>query len=118
MGLRLVLGSGALALVSACTTLPESKEPLYHFMSDQDVEIANATLDRALESTTSGSRVTWSNAASGHSGAIRPIRTEFLPTKKIYCREYEESLTIGRETETYRDRACRNQDGKWIPIER
>jgi surface antigen len=118
VGLRLALGGGALALLGACTTLPESTEPLYHFMSDQDVGIANATLDRALESTPSGSSVTWSNAASGHSGAIRPIRTEYLSTKKVYCREYEESLTIGRETETYRDRACRNDDGQWIPIDR
>jgi surface antigen len=109
----------SLALLGACATpMQTSSERLYEFMSDSDVRTANETLDRALETLPSGASIGWSNPSNGHSGSVRPVQTAFVPARNTYCRDYEETLTIGRRTDRYRDTACRNSQGQWIPIER
>ncbi len=115
---RWVLGLLPLALLGACATpVQTTQPPLYERMTDSDVQIANRTLDRALETLRSGDSLAWSNASSGHSGTVRPVRTAFVRAKSTYCRDYEETLTIADRTERYRDTACRDGRGAWIPVE-
>lgn len=92
-----------------------SPEPLYRSMTDADVSLANAALDRALESHLSGARASWRNRASGHHGTITPVRT-FRLSSGGYCRDYEEELVIGSDSELYTATACRDTSGLWQPI--
>jgi surface antigen len=89
--------------------------PLYERMTEDDVSMADATLQYTLEHALSRSTREWSNPGSGHSGSVTPTRT-YKASNGLYCRSFVETLTVGRRTERYRDDACRDVDGKWKPV--
>ena len=89
--------------------------PLYTKMTPDDVRTANQVVQNALEGTLSGTVLSWKNPISGHSGSVTPIKT-FRSKSGSYCREYDETLTIGNRTERYTDTACRGADGRWNPV--
>lgn len=117
--MRPALLSVSLSLLGACTTTPSAppeQQPLYLAMSDDDVAIADATVQDTLENVLSGATTVWRNASSGNSGAITPKDT-FKAKGGFFCRVYEETLSIGAKIESYTDTACRDTDGLWKPIE-
>ena len=92
-----------------------SPEPLYRSMTDSDVVLANAALDRALERNLSGSRASWRNRGNGNHGSITPLRT-YRANNGGYCRDYREELVVGNDSERYTATACRDARGLWQPI--
>lgn len=66
----------------------------------------------ALERTRSGQATGWSNPDSGNKGTVTPTRTYQTSTGQ-YCREYQQTVTIGGETEKAYGQACRQADGSW-----
>lgn len=86
-------------------------------MTDGDVATANLAVQQALEYHASGQIVRWSNPNSGNTGSVTPRRSFFLEDKGVFCRDYNELLTIEGQSETYVDTACRDGSGKWIPID-
>lgn len=66
----------------------------------------------SLESTKSGQTSTWHNPDSGNSGTITPQPAYTNKTDK-YCREYQQTVTVGGKTETAYGTACRQPDGTW-----
>ena len=59
-----------------------------------------------------GEEITWSNPDSGNRGAVTPTR-EGTSSTGAYCREFQQTVTIGgREEEAY-GIACRQPDGAW-----
>lgn len=79
------------------------------------MHMARAT-QGALESGKSGSTASWSNPDSGHSGTVTP-QPSFTNRKQQYCREYQQTVTIGGDTETAYGTACRQPDGTWKIVE-
>ncbi len=67
--------------------------------------------NKALETQTSGTKVTWNNPDSGNSGSITPLKT--YETAAGPCREFTQEVTIGGQTETAYGTACRQADGSW-----
>ena len=73
---------------------------------------------RAMDAQTAATRapmgetITWSNPNSGNSGSYTPVR-EGTRNSGEYCREFQETVTIGGETETAYGIACRKPDGSW-----
>ncbi len=65
-----------------------------------------------LEHKASGEPTRWSNPDSGHHGTITPVRTYQEPTGR-YCREYQQTVTVGGQTEQAYGTACRQPDGSW-----
>lgn len=65
-----------------------------------------------LESTRAGTVTTWQNPDSGNYGTITPTATYRAPDGE-YCREYQQSVTVGGRTETAYGTACRQPDGTW-----
>jgi len=60
-----------------------------------------------------GSRVTWSNPENGHAGSVTPVREGTDRATGAYCREFQQTVTIGgREQQAY-GTACRQPDGSW-----
>ena len=76
------------------------------------------SLDRAdrlyLERTTgpSGTAQTWRNPDNGHYGAVTP-KPAYQTPQGQYCREYQQTITVGGRTEQAYGTACREADGSW-----
>ncbi len=66
----------------------------------------------ALEKNKSGTRSTWRNPDSGNRGTVTPTRT-YRTDSGQYCREYQQTITVGGKTEQGYGRACRQPDGSW-----
>ncbi|MCB9946344.1 MAG: hypothetical protein H6842_00795 [Rhodospirillaceae bacterium] len=81
-------------------------------MTPLDEQMAERTLQSALEVTVSEESSRWHNPSTGAAGSITPVRT-YRTVSGRYCREYEETITTNGNTETYRDTACRDQQGVW-----
>lgn len=73
---------------------------------------AARTAQVTLETAPTGQTATWSNPDSGHSGTLTPVRTYQQPNGG-YCREYQQTVTVGGQTERAYGTACRQPDGSW-----
>jgi surface antigen len=59
-----------------------------------------------------GQQITWSNPQSGNYGTVTPTRDGHDQTGN-YCREYQQTVTVGGKTERAYGTACRQPDGTW-----
>ena len=82
-----------------------------NLLDDRDKRMANDTAQRALETAPSGKAVAWTNPDSGHSGTVTPVRT--FESNGAFCREYQQTVTIGGRPEESFGTACRQPDGSW-----
>lgn len=75
-----------------------------------------AALDRstqsALESAPTNQPVKWANPDNGHYGTIVPVRT-YQPQPGQYCREFQQTVVIGGQSQQAYGTACRQPDGTW-----
>jgi surface antigen len=66
----------------------------------------------ALETTKVGHTSDWSNPDSGNSGTVTPTKT-YQTAAGEYCREYQQTVTVGGKTQDAYGTACRQADGTW-----
>ncbi len=59
-----------------------------------------------------GQQISWRNPDSGNSGTITPTR-EGTSAAGEYCREYQQTVTVGGKSEQAYGQACRQPDGSW-----
>jgi len=85
-------------------------------MDAADRREADRTTRTALESKPSGTSTSWHNPDSGNSGTVTPTRT-YQAQSGNYCREYEQTVTIGGKTQTAYGTACRQPDGNWQVVQ-
>ena len=81
-------------------------------MDKKDKAEAQRAQQYSLDQTRSGQTTSWNNPNSGNSGTYKPARTYQNPTGQ-YCREFEQTVTIGGKTEKAHGTACRQPDGSW-----
>jgi surface antigen len=81
-------------------------------MDAADRRQANQTATQAFETAPSGTSVAWQNPDSGHHGEITPTRT-YQTANGQYCREYQQTITIGGQPHQSYGTACRQPDGSW-----
>ncbi len=77
-----------------------------------DALFMQRTARQALETNRTGVSSTWNNPDSGHSGTVTPTRT-FQTASGQFCREYQQTVTIGGRTESAYGTSCRQADGSW-----
>ena len=65
-----------------------------------------------MEKNKSGTESTWRNPDSGNEGTVTPTKT-YKSESGQYCREYQQTITVGGKTEQGYGRACRQPDGSW-----
>src|SRR5262245_16346824 len=82
-----------------------------NLLDDRDKRMANDAAQRALETAPSGKAVAWTNPDSGHSGTVTPVRT--YESNGNFCREFQQTVTIGGKPENSFGTACRQPDGSW-----
>jgi surface antigen len=81
-------------------------------LDNVDRQYAQQNSYYGLESTPSGTTSQWANPDSGHSGTITPMRT-WQTDAGSYCREFQQTVTVGGRTERAYGTACRQPDGSW-----
>lgn len=84
-------------------------------MDEVDKAKAGKALDQAAQAPI-GETITWNNPESGHSGTVTPVR-EGATESGEYCREFQQTVTIGGKTEQAYGVACRQPDGSWKVVE-
>ncbi len=67
---------------------------------------------RTLETQPSGTTTSWLNPDSGNSGTVTP-RPAYQASTGQYCREFQQSVTVGNQTKDAYGTACRQPDGTW-----
>ncbi len=113
LGSKIGGGSGRFAAVAAGTLLGAFLgREVGESLDRADRLYAQRTATDGLEHQTSGATTTWSNPDSGHSGTFTPVRTYREPSGR-YCREYQQTVTVGGQTEQAYGTACRQPDGSW-----
>jgi surface antigen len=80
-------------------------------MDEVDRMKANQAINTA-HSAPVGETIAWNNPDSGHSGTVTPIR-DGTSSSGSYCREFQQTVTIGGQTEEAYGTACRQPDGSW-----
>lgn len=81
-------------------------------LDQKDRKLAQEAASQALETQASGTTSNWYNPDSGNSGAFTPTRTYQNP-EGAYCREYQQTVTVGNEKQQAYGTACRQADGTW-----
>lgn len=74
-----------------------------------------AQLDRAQSRAYAapvGEKINWNNPNSGNSGTIVATR-EGTSASGAYCREFQNTITVGGKSEQAFGTACRQPDGSW-----
>lgn len=59
-----------------------------------------------------GQQITWNNPQSGNSGTIVPVRDGYA-NNGAYCREFQQTITVGGQKQQGYGRACQQPDGSW-----
>jgi surface antigen len=59
-----------------------------------------------------GETITWNNPQSGNYGTITAVR-DGTSQEGSYCREFQQSITVGGKTQQGYGIACRQPDGAW-----
>ncbi len=77
-----------------------------------DQAYAARTYNSALEKSATGHTTTWVNPDSGNSGTYTPVKT-YQTDSGQYCREFQQTITVGGRTEDAYGTACRQPDGSW-----
>lgn len=77
-----------------------------------DMGYYNRTSQHALETAQPGESLPWRNPESGNSGTITPSNY-YKTADNQYCREYNQTITVGGRTERGYGTACRQPDGTW-----
>jgi surface antigen len=81
-------------------------------LDQRSQQMQSQTVARALEGTPAGTASTWRNPDNGNSGRITPTRT-FQNQAGAYCREFQQELVVGGQTQQATSTACRQPDGSW-----
>ncbi len=59
-----------------------------------------------------GETITWNNPKSGSLGSVTPTKDGYLGDR-TYCREFQETITVGGTRKRGYGTACRQTDGSW-----
>ena len=76
-----------------------------------DMDYANRANQQA-QAAPIGQNIQWSNPSSGNYGTITPV-LEGSDTSGAYCREFQQTVSIGGKAESAYGTACRQPDGTW-----
>ena len=59
-----------------------------------------------------GQSIQWNNPQSGNYGVVTPVR-DGRDTSGRYCREYQQTITVGGRKQSGYGTACQSPDGSW-----
>lgn len=106
-------GSGRIAAVAAGTLLGALVgSEVGRSLDKADLAYANQANQRAQVAPLR-QPIQWNNPETGNYGTITPVRDGTDTRSGAYCREFQQTVTIGGKTESAYGTACRQPDGTW-----
>src|SRR5262245_47835132 len=111
-GIAALAGGGAGWIVAGALAGGLLGGAIGHHLDSKDKQIAAQTATQAFETNRTGQASTWRNPDSGNSGSITPTHT-YQSAGGQYCREYQQTVTVGGEQRQAYGTACRQPDGSW-----
>lgn len=106
-------GNGQLAMVATGTLLGAFLgNQVGQSLDKADAMYANRAGQTAFETAPSGTPTAWRNPDSGNSGTIIPKPAYQAPSGE-YCREFNQTVTVGGRAQEAYGTACRQPDGSW-----
>ncbi len=106
-------GSGQLAMTAIGTLLGASLgNSVGESLDRADRAYLRNAHATALETNPAGTATYWHNPDTGNHGSIAPTTTYQAPTGE-YCREYQQTIVVGGQTQQGYGTACRKPDGDW-----
>lgn len=113
LGSQIGHGSGRLAATAVGALLGAlAGSEVGKSLDRADRMYAARTTQTALERAPSGTVSTWRNPDSGNSGTVTPVRT-YKTSGGQYCREYQQTVVVGGQSQSAYGTACRQPDGTW-----
>ena len=97
-------GAGVLIGALVGSEIGRSMDRVDRMKADQAVNTAH--------SAPLGETITWDNPNTGNYGTVTPVR-DGTSSSGSYCREFQQTVTIGGKTEEAYGTACRQPDGSW-----
>ena len=114
LGSNVGKGKGQIAAIAAGTLLGAALgNSIGASLDKADMAYYNTVSQDTLENAKTGNEVAWRNPDTGTSGTITPVRTYQEVASQRHCREYQQTITVGGNTETGFGTACRQPDGRW-----
>lgn len=111
-GLAAIAGGGAGWIVGGALMGGLLGGVIGNRLDARDKQLATQAAQKAFEQNRTGQPSAWNNPDSGNSGSITPVKTYQLATGE-YCREYQQTITVGGEKHQAYGTACRQADGTW-----
>ncbi len=116
LGAQFGSGSGQLAATGAGVLIGALiGSEVGRSMDQQDQMRADQAVSTA-QSAPIGEAIVWNNPESGNYGTITPVR-DGTSSSGLYCREFQQVITVGGKTETAYGTACQEPDGTWRIVE-
>jgi len=113
VGAQFGSGKGQLAAVAAGTLLGALVgSEVGRSLDKADLAYADRANQQA-QSAPIGHPIRWNNPQTGNSGTVTPVREGTDTATGNYCREFQQTVTIGNKTEQAYGTACRQPDGTW-----
>jgi surface antigen len=81
-------------------------------LDERDRLLAGQAIQQA-QAAPLGQTIQWNNPESGNSGTVTATRDGTDTATGAYCREYQQTVTVGGQTEQAYGMACRQPDGSW-----
>ena len=112
LGSQFGSGSGQLAATGAGVLIGALVgSEIGRSMDEVDRLKANQAINTA-QAAPLGETIAWNNPETGNLGTVTPIR-DGTSSSGSYCREFQQTVTIGGKTEEAYGTACRQPDGSW-----
>lgn len=113
LGSKIGDGRGQLAAVAAGTVLGAFLgREVGGVLEATDVACADYAAHQAYRAPV-GQEIVWNNPRTGHSGTLIPLREGRHAASGRYCREYQQTVTVGGRVAQAYGTACRQPDGSW-----
>ncbi|KZD10314.1 RT0821/Lpp0805 family surface protein [Oceanibaculum pacificum] len=84
-------------------------------LDDVDKQKATSAMHQA-QAAPVGQTIAWNNPGTGNSGTVIPVR-DGTANDGAYCREFQQTVNIGGQTERAYGTACRQPDGSWKMVQ-
>lgn len=85
------------------------------YLTDRDREQHARTSYDALETQQAGGQTNWQNPDNGNSGSTK-ILNVYRTSDGRLCKDFEQTISAGGESEVANGTACQQSDGTWKPV--
>jgi surface antigen len=106
-------GRGQLAAVAVGTLLGAWAGSQIGRQLDERDRLLHSQAIQQAHAAPVGQTIEWNNPESGHAGTVTTVRDGTDTATGAYCREYQQTVTVGGRTEQAYGTACRQPDGTW-----